>query len=266
MMKSLRSNGSEQAARACCRNASLPWKKSLSVSTDRQAAPACWYLFAIAAGSKSTRITPLLGLAFFTSAITAGRPASIFASMAAANPRVSGCSAMRAVNSASGNRLRRSATSSALRVRMRLRMSVMASRSMGYGCILMRHAARRNSSAARRAPELLWRPGQSARDRHEGLHLRMGGAAGNRGARQLDAGADIVDHIGRIESGAGIQADDVMRHTMTPLQHVQQHRLRFVGACHLEVAAGRHRQAEILGLHLVFAHHAVAQLADHGGR
>ncbi len=40
MMKSLRSTGSEHASRACCRNASLPWKKSLSVSTDRQAAPA----------------------------------------------------------------------------------------------------------------------------------------------------------------------------------------------------------------------------------
>ena len=33
--------GSEQAARACCRYASAPWKKSISVSTDRQAAPPC---------------------------------------------------------------------------------------------------------------------------------------------------------------------------------------------------------------------------------
>src|SRR6185437_1223035 len=116
-------------------------------------------------------------------------------------------------------------TSSALRVRMRLRMSVMASRWMGYGCILMRHAARRNSPSASSAPEPLWCTGQSTRDRHEGQHLRMGGATGNRGARKFDAGADIVDHIGRIQGGAGIQADDVMRHAMASLQHVQQHRL-----------------------------------------
>ncbi|CFP59664.1 Uncharacterised protein [Bordetella pertussis] len=39
MMKSLRSTGSEQAARARRRLSCEPWKNCTSVSTDRQAAP-----------------------------------------------------------------------------------------------------------------------------------------------------------------------------------------------------------------------------------
>ena len=38
-MKSLRSAGSEQAARAAVRNSGWPWNDGASVSTDRQAAP-----------------------------------------------------------------------------------------------------------------------------------------------------------------------------------------------------------------------------------
>ena len=41
----------------------------------------------MAGGSKSARITPWLGLAFLTSAMTAGCPAASFAAMASANPR-----------------------------------------------------------------------------------------------------------------------------------------------------------------------------------
>src|SRR3954469_13516656 len=43
----------------------------------------------MSAGMKSGRITPLLGLAFFTSAITAGLPAAIFARSAPSKSRVS---------------------------------------------------------------------------------------------------------------------------------------------------------------------------------
>ena len=46
-----------------------PWKNFLSVKTDMQLAPPDWYDFAIAIGSKSFLITPLLGLAFLISAI-----------------------------------------------------------------------------------------------------------------------------------------------------------------------------------------------------
>jgi hypothetical protein len=38
-MKSLRSTGSAQAARASTRHSGAPWKNWRSVSTDRQAAP-----------------------------------------------------------------------------------------------------------------------------------------------------------------------------------------------------------------------------------
>ena len=38
-MKSLRSTGSETAARACVRKPSSPWNQGASVSTERQAAP-----------------------------------------------------------------------------------------------------------------------------------------------------------------------------------------------------------------------------------
>jgi len=37
-MKSLRSTGRAQAARACCKNSGAPWKNCRSVSTERQAA------------------------------------------------------------------------------------------------------------------------------------------------------------------------------------------------------------------------------------
>ena len=72
-MNSLRRAGSEHAARAATRYSASPWKNGLSVSTDRHAAPARSYDAAIAGGSNDSRSTPLLGLAFLISAITAGR-------------------------------------------------------------------------------------------------------------------------------------------------------------------------------------------------
>ena len=75
-MKSLRSTGSAQAARACCRYAALPWKNCRSVSTDRQAAPCARSSPRSRPGRNRARSTPLLGLAFLISAITAGLPSA----------------------------------------------------------------------------------------------------------------------------------------------------------------------------------------------
>ena len=52
------------------------WKNFSSVSTLRQAAPPASYAFAMRTGSKSCWMTPLLGDAFFTSAIKPGLPAA----------------------------------------------------------------------------------------------------------------------------------------------------------------------------------------------
>src|SRR3569833_3341509 len=77
----------------------------------------------MAAGSKFARNSPLLGEAFFTSAITAGLPAAIFARSAAVKSRSGGAAALRARKSARLTRRLRSATSSALRRRKRCSMS-----------------------------------------------------------------------------------------------------------------------------------------------
>src|SRR3569832_848746 len=77
----------------------------------------------MAAGSKFARNSPLLGEAFFTSAITAGLPAAIFARSAAENSRSGGAAALRARKSDRLTRRLRSATSSALRHCMRCSMS-----------------------------------------------------------------------------------------------------------------------------------------------
>src|SRR6185437_8803610 len=50
------------------------------------------------------------------------------------------------------------------------------------------------------------------------------------------------------------------------VQRPFQHRLRLGHVGHAQVAAGGHRETEILRLDLVLAHHAVAQFADQGSR
>ena len=103
MMKSLRSSGSFTAARICLRYSSDPWKNFSSVSTDRQLAPAASYSRAIRTGSKSGRITPAEGEAFFTSAINATGPALGFRS-APAKSRQSPRARSAAFKSATDNR------------------------------------------------------------------------------------------------------------------------------------------------------------------
>mmetsp|Transcript_32417 Transcript_32417/g.71622 ORF Transcript_32417/g.71622 Transcript_32417/m.71622 type:complete len:263 (-) Transcript_32417:243-1031(-) len=76
-MNSLHSRGQvTPAARILLRFSKLPWKNFSSVSTLRQAAPPASYALAIRTASKSGWMTPLLGEAFFTSAIRPGLPVS----------------------------------------------------------------------------------------------------------------------------------------------------------------------------------------------
>src|SRR5271157_927158 len=72
IVKSLRSTGRETRARAFCRSRRLPWKKLSSVRIESAAAPPVSYCAAMRAASKWAESTPLLGEAFFTSAMMAG--------------------------------------------------------------------------------------------------------------------------------------------------------------------------------------------------
>src|SRR5690606_10621454 len=74
--------------------------------------------------SKLGRMSPLLGEAFLTSAITAGRLWSIWRFSAALNPRGGSCAFARSSRSASEASFLRSATSSCLRSRILVRMLV----------------------------------------------------------------------------------------------------------------------------------------------
>src|SRR5476649_677753 len=156
-MKSLRSTGMEQAARACCRYSVAPWKNCWSVSTDRHAAPLAASLAAISAGRKSARRTPFDGDAFFTSVMTPAWPAAILARMLASKPRRSARNS--ALASTSSRRLAKprcffaAATSSALTARILLRMSDMmapdkrVSKSSGLLCEREPQAERQEQAA-----------------------------------------------------------------------------------------------------------------------
>src|SRR6202521_3009193 len=77
----------------------------------------------MAAGSKIGRNTPLLGLAFLISAITAERPAAILARSAPAKSRGAGDASARLPISLKGTAAFAAASSLALVARMRVRMS-----------------------------------------------------------------------------------------------------------------------------------------------
>src|SRR5690606_30335140 len=141
----------------------------------------------MSAGRKSWRITPFEGLAFLTSAMTAGSPAAMRRSIAAANPRTGGPSAARAARSASVVTTRRSATSSRLRARIRSRMSVNTASSGCHG----------RCQAARDGDELV-QPGPRR-------------AAGHGLAGAPDAVGDVPGHAGHVQRGAGVEGDDLAR-------------------------------------------------------
>jgi hypothetical protein len=76
--------------------------------------------------------TPLLGLAFLTSAITALTPFASFARSAASNPRVGAASAARARCSAKLARALSVATSCALRAKMVFKISLMGANGLKF--------------------------------------------------------------------------------------------------------------------------------------
>ena len=69
MMKSLRSSGSELICLIAARYSKFPLKKCGSVRTEIAFAPPFSYSLAISTGVKFCLISPLLGLAFLTSAM-----------------------------------------------------------------------------------------------------------------------------------------------------------------------------------------------------
>src|SRR6516165_8943824 len=79
----------------------------------------------MAAGSNCSRSTPLLGLAFLISAMTAASPRATLARMAAAKPRGAVWARASSCRSAALRLLRAAAISSRLTVTMRFRMSGM---------------------------------------------------------------------------------------------------------------------------------------------
>src|SRR5690606_19543158 len=143
----------------------------------------------MSAGWKSARITPLDGLAFLISAITAGSPLAMAACRALAKPRTGGAPATRAFNSANGMRALRSATSCDLRARMVLRMSLMdrlpGRRCCGYG-------KSENSGLA----------SQHTAGGDVLLHARTGTAIGDHRACAHQTIGDAVGHAGHIQRGA----------------------------------------------------------------
>jgi hypothetical protein len=85
-MKSLRRQGIFTAEEARVRFWSEPWKNLVSVSTERAVAPATSSEVARATGSKSARMRPREGEAFFSSAMMAGPEAEALR-RAASKPR-----------------------------------------------------------------------------------------------------------------------------------------------------------------------------------
>eukprot|EP01137_Pigoraptor_chileana_P020486 Opistho-2@82927 len=190
----------------------------------------------MAAGRKSARITPLLGLAFLISAITPLWPAAILARSAASKPRTSVRASASSRWLARERFLRAAATSSTLTSQMRCRMSAM-----------LRHS-------------------QRLRGGHELRQLGPRRAAGDQLARPGDTLGDRVHHIGGVERRTGIEDDDVAGRTFLVVQRADQHLARLLGTGDLEAAVADHREAEVLGVDLVLAHLAVPQLAHQGGR
>src|SRR6476660_3899490 len=129
----------------------------------------------MSAGSNSSRSTPLLGLAFLISAMTAARPAAIFARKAPSKSRVSTRLKASSRMASSDFFFFAAATSSRLTATIWFRMS-----DMGSGRQLLAGA-------------------------HQLFELALGGAGVQRGARLGDAFGDVARDIGRVERDARIE-------------------------------------------------------------
>src|SRR5918993_3417216 len=170
----------------------------------------------MAAGWKSSRRTPLLGLAFLISATTAGLPASSRLRNAPSKSRAGGAARAFASISANGAAAFADASSSVLVARIRCRMSLIG-------------------SGLRR---------ELGRQRDERVELASRGAAGNRFARTLDALLDRAGFVRRVERRPCIQDHDVTWRALHVVERLQQHRLRSLRIVDLQPAVAHHSHAE----------------------
>src|SRR5581483_5698160 len=207
-------------------------------------------------GSKSARSTPLLGLAFLISAMTAGSPRSSLARSAPTKSRTSWRSRAARSSSAIERVARAVAISACLVATMRSRISLIGFRSQGSGD-RTQHEGLSGASASGGRTELL-------RRLHELIELSFRATAADRLARLLDALGYRRSHVRRVERHSGIEDHDLARRALDAGERLEHHLLRFQGVRHLEAAVADHAHAEILGMDLVLAHLAVLELADHG--
>ena len=180
----------------------------------------------MAAGSKCSRSTPLLGLAFLTSAITAAAPAPILpaqradeAALRRRAPRASPRS-----DDQAAPRLAPRAISSRLTSTMRLQDVAHGVRPAP--CVrrdeLVQLGQRRCPRPSPRAPARCRRPSSPRRRRQYSATPALSSTMSRAGPASL-------------------------------LEHRQQHRPRLLRRFDLERAVARHRQAEVLGMDLVLA-------------
>src|SRR5690349_16676463 len=142
----------------------------------------------MSAGMKSSRSTPLLGLAFLTSAMTAGLPAAILARSAPSKSRVSTRLSASSRTASSDRLFLAAATSSCLTATILSRMSLMSAR-------------------------------QRLRGVHQLVELGARGARLQRLRRLGDALLDARGHVGGIQRRTGVERHDVARRARPVVQH-----------------------------------------------
>src|SRR6185369_7000124 len=163
---------------------------------------------------KSARNTPLLGLAFLISAITALLHAPTLRRKAASKSRVSTRLSASARTAAKGTFFCAAAISSRLTATICVRMSDITSGR------------------------------QRACQRHQLFELCLARARFDRRASLADARLNRVRDIGGIERGAGVEDHDVARRAGLIVEHAHQHQPRLLGRFYLQRAVAGHRQAE----------------------
>ena len=177
---------------------------------------------AISAGLKCSRSTPLLGLAFLISAITAAAPAAICARRLATKSRCP----------PSDSASRRSEAGSRRGLRGRDLLAL---------------------DGNDRAQDVAQpKPAPWLRATNWSIFARALPEASASRASTMPS-AIVAATIGRIQRHAGIEDHDVARRAGLVVEHRLQQHLALLGRLDLECAVARHRQAEVLGVDLVLA-------------
>src|SRR6267142_2389501 len=183
------------------------------------------------AGSNCSRSTPLLGLAFLISAITAGKPAAIFRRRAPAKSRGAPVPSARRRIAVASTLVFAFAISSALTARIFSRMSAT--------CELLGEFHERFELCSRRA----------ALDQLEGL---------------LHAVLKAWRATGDVDRSPGVERYDVAGRAGGILQRGHDHLAGFFHRRHAQRLGIVDRQAEPFGVDQVLVDFSVSQLSDHG--